>query len=129
LDRAMIVAADHAAASVLATSLAPLATGHAADRPFVPSLIINATAASLQGDDLAIDPGLFAGAQLVVDMMYGPGLTPFLQAARDAGAPLVADGLGMLVEQAAESFFAWRGRRPETGPVLEHLRGLLEQAA
>jgi exoribonuclease II len=129
LDRAMAVAADHAAASVLATSLAPLAMGHAADRPFVPSLIINATAASLHGDDLAIDPGLFAGAQLVVDMMYGPGLTPFLQAARDAGAPLVADGLGMLVEQAAESFSAWRGRRPETGPVLEQLRGLLEQAA
>ena len=128
LDRAAAVAADHAHASVMATSLAPLAVG-AADRPFVPSLIINATAASLQGEDLAIDPALFAGARLVVDMMYGAGLTPFLQAARDAGAPLVADGLGMLVEQAAESFCAWRGRRPETEPVLEQLRGLLEQAA
>jgi shikimate dehydrogenase len=55
-------------------------------------------------------------------MMYGKGLTPFLQFAQDNGAAHLADGLGMLVEQAAESFFLWRGVRPQTRPVIDSLK-------
>jgi shikimate dehydrogenase len=55
-------------------------------------------------------------------MMYGRGHTPFLRAAKADGAAQLADGLGMLVEQAAEAFQVWRGVRPETAPVLEVLR-------
>ena len=55
-------------------------------------------------------------------MIYGRARTPFLALAREAGAAHLADGLGMLVEQAAESFFIWRGVRPATAPVLAMLR-------
>ena len=58
-------------------------------------------------------------------MMYGKGLTPFLQFAQQQGAARLADGIGMLVEQAAESFFLWRGIRPETEPIIEMLRSSL----
>ena len=58
-------------------------------------------------------------------MMYGKGDTPFLVQARMQGAARLADGLGMLVEQAAESFFLWRGVRPDTAAVLAELRALL----
>jgi shikimate dehydrogenase len=54
--------------------------------------------------------------------MYASGLTPFLAFAEEQGAAQLADGLGMLVEQAAESFFLWRGVRPETAPVIALLR-------
>ena len=64
-------------------------------------------------------------ARVAYDMVYGPALTPFLQQAQAAGCPLCADGLGMLVEQAAESFRLWRGLSPETGPVLSALRAEL----
>jgi shikimate dehydrogenase len=56
-------------------------------------------------------------------MVYGKGETPFLRDARAQGAARGADGLGMLVAQAAESFFLWRGVRPDTGPVLALLQG------
>jgi shikimate dehydrogenase len=59
-------------------------------------------------------------------MMYGMGLTPFLVLARDGGAAVLADGLGMLVEQAAESFALWRGEHPDTAPVLAQLRAEIE---
>jgi shikimate dehydrogenase len=55
-------------------------------------------------------------------MMYGKGDTPFMNQARVQGAALCADGLGMLVEQAAEAFYVWRGVRPETASVLADLR-------
>ena len=55
-------------------------------------------------------------------MMYGKGLTPFLQRAQAQGAARLADGIGMLVEQAAESFYVWRGVRPDTAAVIEQLR-------
>ena len=124
----MAVAHGHAPDAVRASSLDALAPGAQSLRPFAPDIIVNATSASLQGESLLVDPALFVGAQLVLDMMYGAGLTPFLVAARDAGAPRLADGLGMLVEQAAEGFFLWRGKRPETAPVLERLRSRLERA-
>ena len=61
---------------------------------------------------------------LALDLMYGPAAEPFLAWARGAGA-VPRDGLGMLVEQAAEAFFLWRGVRPETAPVLQRLHRLL----
>jgi shikimate dehydrogenase len=59
-------------------------------------------------------------------MLYGKGLTPFLALAKAAGAARVADGVGMLVEQAAEAFAWWRGVRPETAPVIAAMTVLLE---
>lgn len=88
-------------------------------------LVINATSASLSGERLPLPPGLFAAGSLAYDMMYGKGETPFLQQARQQGAARCADGLGMLVEQAAEAFFVWRGVRPATAQVLADLRAQL----
>lgn len=85
-------------------------------------LVINATSANLGGKFLELPPGLFAPDSLVYDMMYGQEETPFMTQARAAGAVNVSDGLGMLVEQAAEAFFLWRSVYPETGPVLASLR-------
>jgi len=85
-------------------------------------IVLNATSASLSDARLDLPPGLFALGALAYDMMYGRGLTPFLNAAQGEGAATLADGLGMLVEQAAESFFIWRGVRPHTAPVIESLR-------
>ncbi|AUN93962.1 shikimate dehydrogenase [Pseudazoarcus pumilus] len=85
-------------------------------------LVINATAASLSDQAPDLPPGLYAPDALAYDMMYGRGDTPFMRAARRDGAARTADGLGMLVEQAAESFRLWRGVRPDTAPVLEALR-------
>ncbi|PKO37852.1 MAG: shikimate dehydrogenase [Betaproteobacteria bacterium HGW-Betaproteobacteria-6] len=85
-------------------------------------LLINATSASLSGENLPLPPGVFASGSLAYDMMYGKGETPFLAQAREQGAARRADGLGMLVEQAAEAFFIWRGVRPDTMPVLAELR-------
>lgn len=58
------------------------------------------------------------GSALAYDMMYGKGLTPFLALARAQGARQIADGVGMLVEQAADAFEWWRGVRPSTGQVI-----------
>jgi shikimate dehydrogenase len=85
-------------------------------------LVINATSSSLQGELPPLPTGVFAEGSLAYDMMYGNKLTPFLAFAQSQGAARLADGLGMLVEQAAESFFLWRGARPETLPVIELLR-------
>ncbi|TCS71319.1 shikimate dehydrogenase [Sulfuritortus calidifontis] len=84
-------------------------------------LVINATAASLAGELPPLPNDVFAPGALAYDMMYGQD-TPFLAFARARGAR-VADGLGMLVEQAAEAFYLWRGVRPETAPVIALLRG------
>ena len=86
-------------------------------------LVINATSSSLHGELPPLPAGVFAEGSLAYDMMYGKGLTPFLAFARSQGAARLADGLGMLVEQAAESFFLWRGVRPETRAVIELLQG------
>ena len=85
-------------------------------------VVINATSASLSGELLPLPRGVFAAGALAYDMMYGKGRTAFLQRALREGAAVAADGLGMLVEQAAESFFLWRGVRPRTAPVLASLR-------
>jgi shikimate dehydrogenase len=88
-------------------------------------LVINATSASLAGAALPLPAGLFAPGSLAYDMMYGKGDTPFIAQAREQGAGRLADGLGMLVEQAAEAFRVWRGVLPETAGVLAGLRGAL----
>lgn len=85
-------------------------------------VIINATSASLAGEVLPLPAGIFAPGSLAYDMMYGKGETPFLALARAQGAAHLADGLGMLVEQAAEAFLVWRGVRPDSRPVLAALR-------
>ena len=85
-------------------------------------IVINATSASLSGASLPLPTGIYAPGSLAYDMMYGKGETPFLAQARMQGAVLLADGLGMLVEQAAEAFLVWRGVRPETALVLAGLR-------
>ncbi|MGQ0651628.1 MAG: shikimate dehydrogenase [Betaproteobacteria bacterium] len=84
-------------------------------------VIVNATSAGLSGEVAGLPSALLGSGVLAYDMTYGSA-TPFLAAARRAGAQ-TSDGLGMLVEQAAESFFVWRGVRPETAPVLRELRG------
>ena len=84
-------------------------------------IVINATAASLAGEAPAVPPAAFAPGALAYDMVYGKGLTPFLKLAQAAGAARVADGVGMLVEQAAEAFAWWRGVRPDTREALTRL--------
>jgi shikimate dehydrogenase len=83
-------------------------------------LVINATSASLAGEMPALPDSLFAPGALAYDMLYGLS-TPFLEFAATRGA-MRADGVGMLVEQAAESFRIWRGVRPQTAPVIAMLR-------
>lgn len=97
-----------------------------ADQPF--DVVINATSASLGGENLPISGALFGQQTLAYDMMYGKTETPFLAQARQAGAGRCADGLGMLVEQAAEAFFLWRGVRPDGAQVLQALRTELQGA-
>jgi shikimate dehydrogenase len=83
-------------------------------------VIVNATSAGLSDSKIELPETIFAPNALAYDMMYGRE-TPFMAFAHAHGAR-VADGLGMLVEQAAEAFYIWRGVRPDTQPVLEKLR-------
>ncbi|MFV9475160.1 shikimate dehydrogenase [Advenella sp. RU8] len=86
-------------------------------------LVINATSSSLQQNALPLPTGLFTNNSLAYDMVYTPeNDTPFLQQARQDGATLTSDGLGMLVYQGAESFFIWNQVRINPAPVLEALR-------
>lgn len=84
-------------------------------------LVINATSAGLSSAAPDLPASAFGAGCLAYEMVYGMGLTPFLDAAGQAGASRLHDGVGMLVEQAAEAFAWWRGVRPETGPVIEAL--------
>lgn len=83
-------------------------------------LVINAVSAGLSGEMPALPAGLLAAQGKAYDMIYGD--TPFLRWATEQGAAATADGLGMLVEQAAESFSRWHGWRPQTAPVIAALR-------
>jgi len=85
-------------------------------------VVINATSASLEKETLPLPPNIFAPDAFVYDMMYDANGTPFLSWARAAGVTQLSDGLGMLVEQAAESFALWRGVRPKSASVLSSLR-------
>lgn len=86
-------------------------------------LVINATSASLSGELPPLPADIFSAGSTAYDMMYKIDDTPFMAYARAHGAERVADGLGMLVEQAAEAFFVWRGIRPDCAPVMALLRG------
>jgi len=85
-------------------------------------VVVNATSSSLSDALPPLPDDLFAPGALAYDMMYGKGLTSFLAFAEARNVERLADGLGMLVEQAAESFRIWRGVRPETRPVMRALR-------
>lgn len=84
-------------------------------------LVVNATSASLKGELPPVPAGVFGRDALAYELVYGKGLTPFLRLARNAGAAHLADGVGMLVEQAAEAFAWWRGVRPPTAEVIARL--------
>lgn len=91
-------------------------------------VFINGTAASLSGGGVPVGPEVLRPGGLALDMMYGPAAQAFLDWARAHGA-IARDGLGMLVEQAAESFALWRGVRPDTTPVLAAMRALVDGTA
>jgi len=84
-------------------------------------IVFNATSCSMRGELPPVTRAAFAPGCLAYDFVYGKGMTPFLTLARDAGARRLADGVGMLVEQAAEGFEWWRGVRPRTQEVIRML--------
>ena len=90
--------------------------------------MINASASSLQADAPPVPAAVLQDGALALDMMYGAAARPFIAWAEAHGAR-GRDGLGMLVEQAAEAFFVWRGVRPETAPILAALQQRLAGGA
>ena len=119
LDKAVALVARHAAwadahgTALSAAGLDDCGTGYA--------VVLNGTSASLQGAGSPVPSAVLGPGALALDMMYGPPAEPFLLWAREHGAAS-RDGLGMLVEQAAEAFQVWRGVRPPTAEVLRELR-------
>lgn len=92
-------------------------------------LVINATSTSLSNTAPPVPKSVLAECALAYDLVYAAQPTPFMRLASEAGAKAVADGLGMLVEQAAESYFDWRGVRPDTSGTYRELRALIEARA
>ncbi len=90
-------------------------------------IVINGTSASMQGELPPLPKNLLAQNACCYDMMYGAEPTIFLQWAKDNGATQIADGLGMLIGQAAEAFYVWRHIRPEVVPVITALRRQLAE--
>lgn len=84
-------------------------------------IVVNATSASLRNELPPVPARVFRPTGLAYDLAYGKGLTPFLRRAREAGMARLADGVGMLVEQAAEAFALWRGVRPPTATMIERM--------
>ena len=84
-------------------------------------LVLNATSASLTAELPPLPASVFGPGCLAYDLTYGKGLTPFLKLAQQAGVARLADGVGMLAEQAAEAFAWWRGVRPATAAVIERI--------
>jgi shikimate dehydrogenase len=117
-DKAEQLAHSHAHLGV------PLQAGGLADAPTAQDVVVNATATSLAGVGSPVDARVIKPGGLALDMMYGPKAQGFLDWAAQHGAE-PRDGLGMLVEQAAEAFHFWRGVRPDTAPVLAALRAQL----
>ena len=88
-------------------------------------IVINASASSLSGGDIPVSADVLRPGTLALDMMYGTSAVGFMRWARHHGA-VPRDGLGMLVEQAAEAFFQWRGIRPPAAQVLAELRAIVD---
>lgn len=99
----------------------PIEAAAMADLPNA-DVLVNATAASLDDSVPELAPGLVDARTLAYDMVYAAQPTAFLRQCRELGARRAVDGLGMLVEQAAEAFRLWRGVMPATAPVLAELR-------
>jgi shikimate dehydrogenase len=114
-----------ARAAELAARFAQRGAVRLAPRDAIPegefALVINATSTSTHGQALALPPWLLAPGVFAYDLAYGAAARAFVERARAHGAH-ACDGLGMLVEQAAEQYFLWRGHRPETAAVLTALR-------
>ena len=124
----MIANRTRATADALVANFAPLAAPgqqvracEFADLDERFDVVINGTSASLAGDLPPVPAAVFGPGTLAVDMMYASAPTVFMQFASAQGAH-ARDGLGMLVEQAAEAFYTWRGIRPETAAILARMR-------
>lgn len=89
-------------------------------------IVINATSSSLTGDHLPLPQGTYAKGSLAYELAYNKGHTPFMDDATQGGAARLADGLGMLVGQAAEGFLLWRGIRPDVTEVMQMLRSTVK---
>jgi len=124
-DKAVALAARHAALA-RACGVA-LTAGGLGEAPPGCDVVLNASASSLQGQASPVSAAVLRQGALAVDLMYGSAARPFLAWA-EAGGAVARDGLGMLVEQAAEAFYDWRGVRPATPPVLQALRARLGDA-
>lgn len=101
------------------TQVQAIAMSQLSGRQF--DVVFNATSASLRGELPAVPASAFAPDALAYELAYGKGLTPFLRLAQNAGVRQLADGVGMLAEQAAEAFLWWRGVRPDTRQVIKEL--------
>jgi shikimate dehydrogenase len=125
-----------AKAEALVASHAELAAGHGTQVMAAPlaepgggfDVVINASSSSLAGAAVPVPGAVLRPGSLAVDLMYGAAAGPFMAWAREHGAT-ARDGLGMLVEQAAEAFFLWRGVMPATAPVLAALRAEVDASA
>jgi shikimate dehydrogenase len=125
-DKAQALVARHAALAAarrVALQAAPLPCPGAAF-----DIVVNASASSLQGGTVPVDHGVLRPGTLALDMMYGAPADPFIAWAERHGAT-GRDGLGMLVEQAAEAFEVWRGVRPQTAAVLAAVRERVQRTA
>lgn len=119
VDKAVAIARDLGPASGI--QIEGCGLDDIAGRSF--DIVINATSASVTAGVPDIDPGVVAQASLVYDMMYGSEPTSFMRFAKAGGARRCVDGLGMLVEQAADSFALWHGIRPPTASAMKLARG------
>jgi shikimate dehydrogenase len=119
-NRTMSKAEELAAAFASFGQVEALSYPELIDQQF--DLIVNATSASLVGELPPLNTSVFAPGCLAYELVYGKGLTPFLRLAQGAGVQRLSDGVGMLVEQAAEAFAWWRGVRPETRAMIDELK-------
>jgi shikimate dehydrogenase len=126
LERAQALVQSHTALAALQKTELSAHSPQVLEQNF--DLIINATASSLAGAEVPVPARVLRPGSLAYDMMYGPAAEGFLGWARQHGAT-PRDGLGMLVEQAAEAFRIWRGVRPPSGQVLAELRDLMATPA
>ena len=118
-----IINRTKARAEAIRDDLAPYGTIEVIDESYTDGfdIVINGTSSSLDGAMPTCPANAFDGCQLAYDMIYGKGKTPFLKGAEAAGVSHLADGVGMLVEQAARSFAIWRNKTPDTSRMIERL--------